>query len=378
MSISFHHHDFTITYAGETRQFLRKEFALLQYLYQHANQAFTRDQLLEAVWPLEFPSDRTVDDHVYRLRKKLKGWEHVLTVETVKGYGYKLVIHINEPKSLLSHDPEFKQLTMNLFSKYHLYGHGNALNTLTTQNELGVEFEDMKIYLSYMRGDIWECVHSNELAFSDKALYLFFIYTFITTKKDKVIDYLEKALDQKVFSELTVEEATILLPTMIYILTDHLDRAHRQLTFAENQITDENHGFYPFHQLIRMMYSLSTGNDECFIEKKKHMDEFFKHKPLQRELGIFYLIKGLFLIKKQQYEMGQEDIYKGLQITQQTQFKSHIMLFHRLCLFYLEHYIEDSKLETEFRKNWNQMAMEYDFRKLEQEIEKQIKQNLYI
>lgn len=48
---------------------LAKEFALLRFLYDNRNQVFTREQLLDRVWPLEYPVERTVDDHIYRLRK---------------------------------------------------------------------------------------------------------------------------------------------------------------------------------------------------------------------------------------------------------------------------------------------------------------------
>jgi DNA-binding response OmpR family regulator len=62
------------------------EFRLLNYLVQHAGQAFTRSTLLREVWGGE-GSRRKVDVHVQRLRAKL-GAEHESIVDTVRGVGY--------------------------------------------------------------------------------------------------------------------------------------------------------------------------------------------------------------------------------------------------------------------------------------------------
>ncbi|MDP4553545.1 winged helix-turn-helix domain-containing protein [Alkalihalobacillus macyae] len=45
-------------------EFLPKEFQLLQFLYQNPSQFFTREELLNAVWSREEPTDRTFDDHI--------------------------------------------------------------------------------------------------------------------------------------------------------------------------------------------------------------------------------------------------------------------------------------------------------------------------
>lgn len=64
-----------------------KELDLLDYLMKNKNQALSREQLLNAVWGEDyFGSDRSVDDLVRRLRKKLP----LLPLETLYGYGYRL------------------------------------------------------------------------------------------------------------------------------------------------------------------------------------------------------------------------------------------------------------------------------------------------
>jgi DNA-binding response OmpR family regulator len=67
------------------------EFKLLNYLVQHAGQAFTRTRLMHEVWGHETNRrGRTVDVHVQRLRAKL-GTEHESLVDTVRGVGYMAV-----------------------------------------------------------------------------------------------------------------------------------------------------------------------------------------------------------------------------------------------------------------------------------------------
>ena len=75
--------------AGAALDLTMKEFDLLACFMEHAGLALSREQLLELVWGLEFPGGtRTVDQHVAQLRAKLGD---ALTIETLRGVGYKLV-----------------------------------------------------------------------------------------------------------------------------------------------------------------------------------------------------------------------------------------------------------------------------------------------
>jgi DNA-binding response OmpR family regulator len=50
-----------------------KEFKLLAYLMKNPRRVISRDELLNEVWGYEnYPSTRTVDNHILRLRKKLE------------------------------------------------------------------------------------------------------------------------------------------------------------------------------------------------------------------------------------------------------------------------------------------------------------------
>jgi two-component system response regulator RegX3 len=66
-----------------------KEFDLLAYLLEHPGIVFTREQLLERVWGMEYSAGtRTVDMHVVMLRRRL-GRPNL--IETVRGVGYRAV-----------------------------------------------------------------------------------------------------------------------------------------------------------------------------------------------------------------------------------------------------------------------------------------------
>ncbi|MBU1877936.1 MAG: response regulator transcription factor, partial [Chloroflexi bacterium] len=67
-----------------------KEFALLEYLMQHAGQVLTRDQILDRVWCYDFDGQNNmVDLYIHYLRKKLDKLGPPL-IHTVRGVGYVL------------------------------------------------------------------------------------------------------------------------------------------------------------------------------------------------------------------------------------------------------------------------------------------------
>lgn len=67
-----------------------KEYELLTFLIENAGRAFTREQLVTAVWGYAYVGDsRSVDDLVRRIRKKLDGVSRV-EISTVWGYGYRI------------------------------------------------------------------------------------------------------------------------------------------------------------------------------------------------------------------------------------------------------------------------------------------------
>ena len=74
-----------------------KEFDLLWYLASNRNRVFTREQLLEQVWAYQefYGDERTVDQHIKRLRRKIEIPASPCRITTIWGVGYKF--EIREP-----------------------------------------------------------------------------------------------------------------------------------------------------------------------------------------------------------------------------------------------------------------------------------------
>jgi two-component system response regulator RegX3 len=70
-----------------------REFELLACLMRHGGKVLSRDQLLREAWGWEIVVEtKTVDTHIKRLRDKLEAaGVDPNVVETVRGYGYRLI-----------------------------------------------------------------------------------------------------------------------------------------------------------------------------------------------------------------------------------------------------------------------------------------------
>ena len=66
-----------------------KEYDLLEFLAKNRNRVFSREELLDKVWDMDYDGElRTVDVHIRRLRSKLDNDETNSIIETVFGVGY--------------------------------------------------------------------------------------------------------------------------------------------------------------------------------------------------------------------------------------------------------------------------------------------------
>ena len=77
----------TFTIDNDAVELTRTEFDLLTLLLSHRGQVFTRQELLESVWPDDvIVTERTVDVNITRLRKKLGNYASCIL--TRQGFGY--------------------------------------------------------------------------------------------------------------------------------------------------------------------------------------------------------------------------------------------------------------------------------------------------
>ncbi len=76
---------------GEEVQLTQREFDVLLFLARHPGQAFSRNQLMDAIWQYSFYSDTsTVTVHIRRLRAKIElDPARPLHIQTVWGVGYR-------------------------------------------------------------------------------------------------------------------------------------------------------------------------------------------------------------------------------------------------------------------------------------------------
>jgi len=77
----------TVTIDDARVELTRTEFDLLALLLSHRGQVFSRQELLDLVWPDDvIVTERTVDVNITRLRKKLGGYASCIL--TRQGFGY--------------------------------------------------------------------------------------------------------------------------------------------------------------------------------------------------------------------------------------------------------------------------------------------------
>ena len=82
----------TVTNSGYPVELTIKEHNILIKLASNPGRIYSREQLLDSIWGVDFIGDpRTVDSHVARLRTKLGSWgeQHL---KTVYGVGYKIEV----------------------------------------------------------------------------------------------------------------------------------------------------------------------------------------------------------------------------------------------------------------------------------------------
>ena len=78
---------------GRALEFSTMELELLRYFILHRGESLSRDRLLEEVWGYEnYPTTRTVDTHVMKVRQKVEeDPSHPRFILTLHGTGYKFV-----------------------------------------------------------------------------------------------------------------------------------------------------------------------------------------------------------------------------------------------------------------------------------------------
>ena len=76
------------------------EQSLLYLLAANAGRVVTRDEILDALWGVDYVADsNVVDRHIRNLRAKLQNdWRKPRFIATVPGRGYRFVATFSEPQ----------------------------------------------------------------------------------------------------------------------------------------------------------------------------------------------------------------------------------------------------------------------------------------
>ncbi|WP_309742789.1 two-component system response regulator RppA, partial [Chamaesiphon sp. OTE_20_metabat_361] len=69
-----------------------KEFQLLEYLMQHPNTTLTHERIRSRIWSIDSDAaSNVVAAQIRLLRKKLSESDCLPTIETIRGFGYRLI-----------------------------------------------------------------------------------------------------------------------------------------------------------------------------------------------------------------------------------------------------------------------------------------------
>ena len=81
----------TVTADGERIELTYKEYEILRLFMSHPGIAYTRDQLFNDIWGMDyFGETRTVDMHIRTLRQKLGNYGGM--IKTIRNVGYRLEV----------------------------------------------------------------------------------------------------------------------------------------------------------------------------------------------------------------------------------------------------------------------------------------------
>ncbi|WP_019637633.1 winged helix-turn-helix domain-containing protein [Paenibacillus fonticola] len=312
---------YKVKWGAESIGLLAKEFALLQFLYRHRDRAFTRDQLLDQVWTMEFPVERTVDDHIYRLRKKLSPWTHV-RINTVRGYGYSLTV--GEPKSVMNpsvSDREVNSSVRDIFKKYHLFGQGKSMLALATQQDvLGYELDPFyAVYLKFIQGDIAWFLQADDLPLQTRLYWLLILYRGTNPEPKQLLSYCEQAISRRALSPEEHREMRIL--NILEVYADAGLAVEAMKRFEETRKTveaDRLSGFVMPVAIMEMYVYVLAGKLEQADTVSERLAGLLRDTPYLREIGRFRIVQGLLGMARGREKEAEQLFDEGLDVLEMS------------------------------------------------------------
>lgn len=375
----------------QTVKLLPKEFDLLAYLYRHPGRVFTRDQLLDAVWADEAPTDRTVDDHVYRLRKKLDSLQSFsavrclvrYSIETVRGRGYRLCIETTKPTAEPASRPEpnpvlqtqaYQDHIRNMLDQYTLYGHGTALHTMAAQPDVFGVDANHELYLraQFQAGNFLTVVEDRNSTFEQRLFWLLCLYRTIHDDPRHVLKYFWSAVDNYLMrTEDYLEIQCFQIPSL-YLHAGDLDAAEQFI--ADAVMMTEAMDLDGYRPAIRLLEVSANLHRHRYDDAHFHLDRvhaFLAKNPWQREVAYCEMLEGLYALCTGNAEVGRKKVRGGIERIDQVSIPGHHIMRVDEMLQFVTHVRADAPLQRELTKQWKTLARRYDFAAIERSIERQ-------
>ena len=93
--LSIHFTKHVVTHNGAEVHLTPSEFKLLAELIKAQGQVLTRDKLISLIQGSDVTvTGRTIDTHIFALRKKIGNWSQY--IETIRGVGYRILISLQD------------------------------------------------------------------------------------------------------------------------------------------------------------------------------------------------------------------------------------------------------------------------------------------
>lgn len=327
--IDFDEGTYSVTAPSGKAMLLAKEYALLRFLYRHQGQTFTREHLLNQVWGMEYPSERTVDDHIYRLRKKLIPLPE-FELLTVRGTGYRLSIHdTNGPRMHPSlYDAELQAAVDQIFLKYHLFGQGDSMMALAAQQEvLGIEVNSFySRYLYFLDGDLAYFVHDHTTPVQDQLYWISILYG-ILVPPEEALELLEKILRSGLLSPHQHREMYILNILDIYAENGRFEEAEKRLIETHRVVKEyELIGFHiPVAVAELYLYILQNKPDKV-NKKMEQIRLMLEDTPYLREMICFHFMKGIWQYSQGLIQEADSSVDQGMRVYYESKSTPHLLI----------------------------------------------------
>lgn len=367
---------------GRSIQLLPKEFQLLQFLCEHPGRTFTRSALLDAVWTMESPVDRTVDDHVYRLRKKLAFARIPAAIATVRGHGYRLDLEPTpavgssdaerqapiQPQSNhpLLRDPDYRRHIRELFRTYVLHGQGQGIRAMMQSPDVfGIELDStLSIHARFVSGDFRSVLEEESLPLSEWLFWLLGLYKHIQFNYTSTLHFMEEAVAHYVLrTEHHLETITFDLGRL-YLFTGQTERALCAMAdsvAACDAMPTFLDGYIPLIRIEDALFSLYTGDIASARDKLGVAQRTLQQLPWQREQAFFQIVQGFLLWVDGDAVLAEQRMDEGLEMLRNLGIVHHLVGRLHEILYFLDHIKPHQRLQHKYRQMWAALSKQYDF-----------------